>query len=70
MNGGKITGCLGFPRDPQAYTDVCQFCVNLIRYSNGEKRCSKPYGGVDCYVWVTMPNGEVIGACDNFESIN
>lgn len=65
--GGKVTGCIGFPWDPKVHTDPCKFCANFGNHSDGSKGCLKPYGGTDCYVWITMPNGEVIGACDNFE---
>lgn len=65
--GGKVTGCMGFPGDPKEYTNACKFCANFGNHADGSKGGLRPYGGTDCYVWITMPNGEVIGACDNFE---
>lgn len=68
--GGKVTGCIGFPSDPKTYTNTCKFCANFGNHVDGSRGCLRPYCGTDCYVWVTMPNGEIIGACGNFESIN
>lgn len=65
--GGKVTGCMGFPGDPKEYTNACKSCANFGNHADGSKGCLRPYGGTDCYVWVTMPNGEVIGACHNYE---
>ena len=64
--GGKVTGAIGFPWDPKVHTNPCKFCANFGNHLDGSKGCLKPYGGTDCYVWITMPNGEIIGACDNF----
>ena len=67
---GKVTGYMRFPGDPKEYTNACNSCANFGNHADGSKGCLRPYCGTDCYAWVTMPNGEVIGACDNFESIN
>lgn len=63
--GGKVTGAIGFPWDPKEYTDSCKFCANLIH--SDSFGCSEPYCGTDCYVWITMPNNEIIGTCCNFK---
>ena len=65
--GEKVTGCIGFPEDPKVYTNACKFCANFGNHADGSKGCLKPYCGTDCYVWVTMPYGEVVGTCCNYE---
>lgn len=66
-NGGKVTGCIGFPEDPKVYTNACNFCANFGNHKDGSKGCLEPYCGTDCYVWITMPNGEIIATCCNYE---
>lgn len=34
-NGGKVTGCMGFPWDPKVHTDPCKFCANFGNHSDG-----------------------------------
>lgn len=65
--GGKVTGCQGFSEDPEVCINACESCANLNRRLDDRGGCLKPYGGTDCYVWVTMPNGDVIGACHNYK---
>lgn len=62
--GGKVTGCQGFSEDPEVCINAC---ANLNRRLDDRRGCLKPYGGTDCYVWVTMPNGDVIGTCHNYK---
>ena len=65
--GGKVTGAIGFPGDPKEYTNACKSCTNFGNHADGSKGCLKPYCGTDCYVWVTMPNYEIIATCCNYE---
>lgn len=38
-NGGKVTGCMGFPWDPKVHTDPCKFCANFGNYFKLHGKC-------------------------------
>lgn len=67
--GGKVTGRIGFPGDPKTYTGVCKVCKYYGLNNNNVIGCMRPFLGTDWYVWVTMPNGEIIATCYEHETL-